>query len=137
MTCAEPACGTPVKARGLCDSHYQRSRRKGELEVLYPKDGRSLTPRYKRSATLQHRYSITIEQYEDLLESQGFRCAICRVEESQTGKALSVDHDHACCAGRRSCGKCIRGLLCYSCNTHLGWYDRNASEVERYLEATP
>jgi hypothetical protein len=28
-----------------------------------------------------------------------------------------VDHDHACCQKKnRSCGKCIRGLLCHTCN---------------------
>lgn len=40
-----------------------------------------------------------------------------------------VDHDHACCSGDRSCGQCIRGMLCGSCNMGLG-------QVERLVEAT-
>lgn len=33
---------------------------------------------------------------------------------------LTVDHDHNCCPGNFSCGKCIRGLICRHCNWALG-----------------
>lgn len=35
-----------------------------------------------------------------------------------------IDHDHACCAGPMSCGACIRGVLCGSCNMAFGQYER-------------
>jgi hypothetical protein len=34
-----------------------------------------------------------------------------------------VDHDHGCCPGRKSCGKCTRGLLHPACNSWLGQHE--------------
>jgi hypothetical protein len=35
-------------------------------------------------------------------------------------QAYCVDHDHACCDGPTSCGKCVRGFICSKCNRLLG-----------------
>jgi hypothetical protein len=61
-------------------------------------------------------YGITQQEFENKIQKQDGKCAIC-------GKALirpDVDHDHACCSGKRTCGKCIRGILCHGCNTIIG-----------------
>lgn len=71
------------------------------------------------NARLVREYGITLEQYVALLVEQEGKCAVCR-KIPETKRALAVDHDHGCCPGKRSCGKCIRGLLCTSCNTGLG-----------------
>lgn len=65
------------------------------------------------------KYGLTVENYIDLEKSQNGVCAICKNPEMNKSR-LSVDHDHSCCPGHRSCGKCIRGLLCSNCNTFLG-----------------
>lgn len=74
---------------------------------------------------LKIKFKITAEQYECIHKSHGGVCAICHMSESLvapdgTLRRLSVDHDHLCCKGLRSCGKCIRGLLCSSCNFAIG-----------------
>jgi len=71
------------------------------------------------SAYILQTYNITPEDYWALYEAQGGCCALC---QRATGKAkkLSIDHDHSCCPGRTSCGRCIRGLLCGPCNKYLG-----------------
>ena len=65
-------------------------------------------------------YNVTREQYEEMFKSQDGRCAICGNPPKEGGKGLHVDHDHGCCPGGKSCGKCVRGLLCSSCNTAIG-----------------
>jgi hypothetical protein len=71
-----------------------------------------------RANRLQQELGITQEDYDALLNAQGGTCAICHVPENKGH--LAVDHDHSCCSGRHSCGKCIRGLLCSKCNKGIG-----------------
>ena len=66
------------------------------------------------------RYGLTHEDYSIMLGEQGGVCRICLKKETLGHGTLSVDHDHSCCAGIESCGKCIRGLLCSRCNKVLG-----------------
>ncbi len=66
-------------------------------------------PNYKRDWNLKDRYGISLDQYNQLLEAQAGRCAICRNQPKT--RALHVDHDH-------KSGK-IRGLLCMNCNRRL------------------
>lgn len=66
------------------------------------------------------RMGLNATQYFNLLEDQGFGCAICGRSAEDNGRDLVVDHDHSCCNRVGSCGKCIRGLLCDDCNTGIG-----------------
>jgi hypothetical protein len=84
------------------------------------------------------RFGITEEQFNQMLEAQGHACAICR--EPFEGQRICVDHDHVCCpvppsGHTRSCGECIRGLLCVRCNTWLGWLETYGALVRVYLAA--
>ncbi len=71
-----------------------------------------------REKQLQAKFKITLSEYAEMLERQNGVCAICKTSPGQM--ALAVDHDHNCCPGQRTCGKCIRGLLCINCNTAVG-----------------
>jgi len=72
---------------------------------------------------LKSRYGLTVEEYRQRVSDQGGLCALCG-KPPLAGTALVPDHDHTCCATtvnlRKTCGKCLRGLLCKRCNTLLG-----------------
>ncbi len=65
-------------------------------------------------------HGVTVDWYIATLTEQGGGCAICGKTEEENGKLLAVDHDHACCPGKFSCGECVRGLLCHGCNVAIG-----------------
>ncbi|MFF9621270.1 endonuclease domain-containing protein [Streptomyces griseosporeus] len=51
---------------------------------------------------LRH-YNVTKHFVDLLLQFQKGRCAVCRAAQTG-GRTMDIDHDHACCPGRRSCG---------------------------------
>jgi hypothetical protein len=61
------------------------------------------------------RHRLSDADFQALLDSQGGVCAVCSRPPS-AGNRLVVDHDHDCCPGPWSCGRCVRGLLCAPCN---------------------
>lgn len=94
---------------------------------------RNITPRNGgRAGWLRRTYSITMEEYDRLKAQQGDACAICLTTDSGA-RAWHVDHDHACCPGRKSCGECVRGLLCHRCNTGIGYLRDSTDSMERAI----
>ena len=97
-----------------CEKEYKREQyQRSSPEV------RARRQRVVDSARYRRTFGITMDDYDILLASQDGRCAICR-RESPYGIKLSLDHDHACCDSVKSCGKCIRALLCCDCNRGIG-----------------
>lgn len=71
-------------------------------------------------------YGISHDDYDRLYAQQQGRCCICDEFHSR----LCVDHDHK--TGR------VRGLLCRSCNSGLGFFrdqPRHLRQAINYLEA--
>lgn len=98
---------------------YSRSTRTSDGLQIY-------CTRCARGIYLLATYNTSIETYEILLTAQGGVCAICE-QPDPTGKALAVDHDHACCPDpAKSCGECVRGLTCWPCNVGLGHFRDDA-----------
>ena len=76
-------------------------------------------PYKHRNWELKKRHKINNEIFNRKLEEQNGVCAICG-GQSVNRDYLTVDHDHKCCDQDKSCGKCLRGLLCNLCNAGLG-----------------
>ena len=64
----------------------------------------------ERAGHLKRKYGLTVEQYDEMLATQGGGCFICG-RPPREDISLHVDHDH--CRGN------IRGLLCFPCNNAL------------------
>lgn len=76
-------------------------------------------------ARLKRKYGVTPEQVEQMRAAQRGCCAICGRQTSR----LFVDHCHT--RGH------VRALLCQTCNTFLGWYEKKADTIlkfQRYVE---
>ena len=99
-------------------------------------DDRKADPEHTLRGNLWARFRMTLEDYYSLLERQGGACAICRVTaptDVRTSR-FHVDHDHACCPGRKSCGGCTRGLLCHGCNTALGNFADDPARLQAAID---
>lgn len=118
-----PRCKANQRKRGHpycppCASEYERVRRNGDRDALNARQRAryAADPGRYRGYKLKQ-YGLTVDQYEAMLIDQSGGCAIC----GSTDTDLHVDHDHSCCPEKfRSCGSCVRGLLCSSCNNGLG-----------------
>lgn len=154
-TCAD----TRARYRADPEGHRARERRARQADPerfrAYSRKARAKDPerdrarcrlRYRanperhRTARLARLYGLTPESIDALLRAQEGRCAICGTAagtaDPRTGKAvqLAPDHDHACCPGERSCGRCIRGLLCATCNVGLGMFRDNPEHLVQAIE---
>jgi hypothetical protein len=109
----------------------QRTAERRPERVVTPKD----KARWNRAQKFS-RFSLTEAQFQQMLDDQGHACAMCR--EPFGDDFPNIDHDHACCpvpprGQARSCGRCIRGLLCFRCNTAVGVIELYGALAEVYL----
>lgn len=86
-------------------------------------------------------FGLTEQDVEQILRQQNGCCAICRTNDPGGRYGTwCVDHDRACCPTSKSCGNCVRGLLCHHCNWGLGQFSDNPQSLRRaahYLEESP
>lgn len=117
-TCAE--CSTrALVTETLCKDHYRESVYTGEpltLEQLEPLF-------FPTSAPSTHH--VSRERFRSMFLAQSGLCALC-----DDHYADNIDHDHSCC-GAASCGRCVRGLVCVTCNNTLALV-RDSKERLRY-----
>jgi hypothetical protein len=80
-------------------------------------------------------YRLTEASFAGILQAQDNACGMC-LKPFEDGQLIHVDHDHACCPDKnRSCGECVRGLLCHACNVALGHIERRYAMARAYLDA--
>lgn len=75
------------------------------------------------------RHKLTKEQFDNLISLYNGKCHSCKDRD-----AVNIDHDHKCCPSARSCGKCIRGILCNQCNSSLGLLNDDLEKINKLFE---
>lgn len=83
----------------------------------------------RRRRTLEEGYGMTLEEFDELLDSQGGVCICGATRPGGQWQTFHVDHDHQTGA--------VRGLLCHGCNTALGLAGEDAGRLRllaAYLE---
>ena len=86
-----------------------------------------LVKKWNRHSHWQYRYQLTQKRVQQLLQKQNGACAICTIA---LGSKFDVDHDHKSYR--------VRGLLCYSCNTGIGFFHESKKKLlqaARYVGA--
>jgi len=94
------------------------------------------SPLCRSKAPILTTYNTTGARLFKMLADQNGLCATgCGTELSllvARGHPMSahVDHDHKCCNdGYRTCGQCVRGLMCPQCNLTLGWLEAKTNQI--------
>ena len=106
--------------------YYENRSEHAKLDRICKKCRNEYVMRNRRKYVLPKLYGITLKDFDDMLERQDGRCAICG-KKGNDNKNLCVDHNHK--TGR------VRGLLCSRCNIKLGLveYIAYAEKMIAYL----
>lgn len=118
-------CGAPVGPRlSYCDTCNRGRARQRD---------RDRPPRaIKADTRTNYAYGLTREEYLAIMAGP---CGIC----GQRVARMHLDHDHSCCPqSARTCGNCIRGVLCHRCNLGLGyyegWFQEHRENINAWIE---
>ncbi len=135
--CTVKGCTGRVKAKGFCSGHYKQHL--DGVDVFLPlrknnyfhnggpcRISNCNNKSHCKDLCTKHyaKFKIYGEKFIDVYEHWLIDgCQIC----GNKSDLPHIDHDHKCCAGkggtRKTCGKCVRGALCYRCNMALGLLD--------------
>ena len=116
-------CKETAKKDGLCSFCRECKR------VLRKSHSTVYDPVRQRNNTLKSRYGLSLEEYGHIFSSQDGKCKICQTDLENI--IPCVDHCHGT-------GK-VRGILCKSCNSMLGYAKDNTDTLKEaiaYLSST-
>lgn len=123
-------CGSCQRKFVSEDDSRFKSRCRTCKRIALPKP-KVRTPSHHKDMNLRNRYGVTLAQFEFLLDSQEYACAICGMElnadlayKGQSTKPI-VDHCH-------ETGD-VRGILCNGCNLIIGHAKDDIDRLSRAI----
>ena len=154
--CDMDECERTYFANGMCRWHFNRSKRRvanikpcdicgkvitnvGNRRYCSPECGTTARAEQSNQWRRDRPEFRSRESSRQRLKRHGINpdefvmpthCDIC----GRDGETLAVDHDHECCSGKYSCGRCIRGFLCNNCNNGLGRFRDDPALLESAIK---
>lgn len=87
----------------------------------------------QRQRTVKYEYNLSPAQHVALLEKQNYTCPVSGLSVDIFSH---IDHDHRCCPGHQSCGRCVRGILFGRINSALGFFKNPKWLLKAYKYVT-
>lgn len=148
VLCSFEGCWGKVHASGMCPGHYEQKLSGEVLRPLYRtvkcqvgvcvrqvSVRKSMTGLCNTHGHFRTRYGLSNDQVISLFLPES---RVCQNPGCLDTENLHLDHDHACCPQGKSkassCGKCVRGWLCRTCNIGLGMLQENPRKIQGLLD---
>ena len=113
----------PERQHEIDRAAYQRQQ---QHRIEYARKYRKENPDKTMDTNLKGKYGITRQDYFEILENQGNKCAICGKECSKHSRHLALDHNH-------TTGK-VRGIVCDGCNFGIGFLENHIQDYIAYIK---
>ncbi len=117
--------------REYAREHYDSNKEKARWAARSPEKKVK-----SRTNTLKRKFNLTSGEFDLILEGQGWKCANsgCSNVWGEGDRRFHVDHDRGCCPTDKTCGECVRGILCPGCNTALGHVNDDMEKLMGLIE---
>lgn len=102
------------------ENRDELTEKRRQERTTWTPEKKAYVARRQRNNAYRSKYGLTIDEAVALLDSQG-GCGICG--KPLTERQMRVDHCHATGV--------VRGILCNTCNTALGYLGDTAHALER------
>lgn len=100
---------------------------KSNYQKQYYVNNKNILNKNRHNYDLKRTYNITLEQKEQMLSNQNYKCKCCKKDLTQlNSKRIHIDHNH-------TTGK-VRGILCQTCNLAFGLMKECPNNIKKLLE---
>lgn len=127
-------------AKGHADERRARARERGYSRKYYA-NNRAVINAKARAAYDPDAASVKAREYKygpgimRLIDCQQGLCYLCSEPlDLEAKRGFHVDHDHNCCQGIVTCGRCVLGVACDRCNRGCGQFGDDPSLMIRVAE---
>lgn len=108
--------GRATRCKKCVAAYYRNYYHGSEERKAYVKAATSANRKKNHLRNRAKRHGLSESELKSMISQTNGLCWACHDREWD-----HIDHDHRCCSGNASCGKCVRGLLCARCNQTMGW----------------